>query len=202
MRRRLLQSTPTISTHLGTKCALPRGFLLYSMNESTLLTKAVSALVFRRFTMAAGGGDVLLASYIDAAEERRGNDRTTPAATAAKQRINNSLLTIYKWGGEYDDLPRVGDAPVALYQLARLDVRREELLVLARDLRHRRVEVGRADVDLPGLVDLCGNQISSALCTDATCFPSACARWRSNSTPSRRRCLRGRVGSMAWRFIT
>ena len=30
-----------------------RGSFLYSMNESTLLTKAVSALVFRRFTTAA-----------------------------------------------------------------------------------------------------------------------------------------------------
>merc|ERR1719482_678450 len=57
-------------------------------------------------------------------------------------------------GGEYDDLPRVGDAPVALHKLARLDVRREELLVLARDLGHRCVELGRADVDLPALVDV------------------------------------------------
>ena len=39
------------------------------MNESTLLTKAVSALVFRRFTTPT--------------TSRRGDDRTAPAATAA-----------------------------------------------------------------------------------------------------------------------
>ena len=58
------KSIPTISTHchLGThglcspswdEVCTSSGVFLYSMNESTLLTKAVSALVFRRFTTAA-----------------------------------------------------------------------------------------------------------------------------------------------------
>ena len=72
-RRTLLRSNSlccgsTMSRHLGDTCCsihthnlhsswdkvrTSSGVFLYSMNESTLLTKAVSALVFRRFTTAA-----------------------------------------------------------------------------------------------------------------------------------------------------
>ena len=50
-------NAPSIHTHnlhsSWDKVRTSSGVFLYSMNESTLLTKAVSALVFRRFTTAA-----------------------------------------------------------------------------------------------------------------------------------------------------
>ena len=45
---------------------------------------------------------------------------------------------------------------------------------------------------------LCGNQISGA--PRDVVFVAASARWLGDSTPSTRRCRRGRVGSMAWKI--
>ena len=72
MSRHLGDTSCSIHTHnlhsSWDKVRTSSGVFLYSMNESTLLTKAVSALVFRRFTTAVAAA-ILLASYNDAAEE-------------------------------------------------------------------------------------------------------------------------------------
>ena len=73
MSRHLDDTCCSIHTHnlhsSWDKVRTSSGVFLYSMNESTLLTKAVSALCLSQVYDSGGGGDVLLASYNDAAEE-------------------------------------------------------------------------------------------------------------------------------------
>ena len=47
---------------------------------------------------------------------------------------------------------------------------------------------------------LCGNQITGAPHPTRRASVAASMRWRGGSTPSTRRCPRGRVGSMAWKL--
>ena len=95
----------TMSRHLGdTSCSIhthnlhsswdevrtSSGVFLYSMNESTLLTKAVSALCLSQ-VYDGGGGDVLLASY---------NDAAAPAAVSSGRKIPTKTTCQAAWLGE------------------------------------------------------------------------------------------------------
>ena len=70
MSRHLGDTSCSIHTHnlhsSWDKVCTSTGVFLYSMNESTLLTKAVSALCLSQVYDGGGGDDVLLASYNDA----------------------------------------------------------------------------------------------------------------------------------------